>query len=148
MVDRSSLIKAADYAFCRFEEVGEKIDRLSDSLRTFVIVYSAQGLIDNGGLEYFFASDFPGNPPYSLFVEAYREVGAVTAATIIDESLRFFALEKPEAQRALRVTYIESLPDDYSHDFSKLSTAICGDESVWDSLQRYAEERKAEFGLV
>ena len=63
MADRTSLIKAADYAFRRFEEVGEQIDRLSDPLRTFVIVYSAQGLIDNGGLEYFFASDFPGNPP-------------------------------------------------------------------------------------
>ena len=47
------------------------INQLHDPIRPVVLVHAAQGMIDNGGLQYFFEADFPGNPPYSLFSISY-----------------------------------------------------------------------------
>ena len=41
-----------------------------------IVVYAAQGIIDNGGFQYLFESDFPGCPPCSLTVPAFRRNGA------------------------------------------------------------------------
>ena len=45
-----------------------------------VIVYSAWGLIENGGFQYFFESNFPGDPPYDVFTQAFRSVGLTDIA--------------------------------------------------------------------
>lgn len=42
---------ASDAAFTRLKDAGGDPGALSEILRTFVFVYSAQGIIDNGGLE-------------------------------------------------------------------------------------------------
>jgi hypothetical protein len=43
--------------------------QLSEPLQTCWAVENAQGIIDNGGLQYFFDSDWDGNSPYSFFIQ-------------------------------------------------------------------------------
>jgi hypothetical protein len=69
--------KAFKQATTKLKEVGEKIDDLPRSVAIFLIVYSAQGVIDNGGYRYFFESDWPDNPPYSKFYDAYSAIGCI-----------------------------------------------------------------------
>lgn len=148
MTERDLLSEAAEYAFARFEAVEERLERLAEPLRTFVIVYSAQAIIDNGGLEYFFSNNFPDNPPYRLFISAYELIGAQQAAQAIDQSLGFFSMDRPERDQAARLAFIESLPEDDTHPFCRLSLQICGDERVWSCLETYVYEQLPAFGLV
>jgi hypothetical protein len=141
----SFLDSASDLAFANLIAVGGNLNALPKVLKTIVIIYSAQGLIDNGGLEYFFGNDFPNNPPYSKFIDAYREIGATTVANTIEKSLAFFETSQPELNLKSRLRFIESLPSDYSHEFSKLSTSICGDASVWSLLKQYVENHRTEI---
>jgi hypothetical protein len=135
----NSLDKASDIAFAKLDKVGGNIEALPVPFRTIVIIYSAQGVIDNGGLEYFFESDFPNNPPYKLFIDAYRAIGAKGAADTIEKSLTYFETTQPELNIEMRLKFLESLPDDGSHEFSQLSSRICGDASVWSLLEKYVE---------
>jgi Domain of unknown function (DUF4375) len=112
---------------------------LSIADQTIAAVYSAQGVIDNGGLEYFFGSDWPGQPPYSFFSGAYRRIGAEEAATCIDEAVRLFPFLNPEQHEEDRKQFIKGLPE--SHEFVVLSLRVCGDERVWKCLEEYARRQ-------
>ncbi len=111
-------------------------------------VVTAQGLIDNGGLEHFFAWTFPGSPSYAFFVEVYQKIGAFEAAKVIETSLAYFGVEHPEMDLQLRLRFIEALPEDYLHQFSRLSTKICGDESICIYLEGYAERNRSAISAA
>jgi hypothetical protein len=108
----SPLGRPYDYAVSRLHEASGDIEALPLALQTLLVVESAQGIIDNGGLEYFYEADFPNNPPYSVFVEAYRRIGAESAASCIESTARMFPFEEPQLFEGLRQLWLEKL-DDY-----------------------------------
>jgi hypothetical protein len=57
--------------------VGDDMSRLPESVRIFLLVNGAQGVIDNGGYNCFFGQDWPGNPPYGDFADAYEAIGCM-----------------------------------------------------------------------
>jgi hypothetical protein len=133
---------ATDLAFAELDKADGNIQELGDPFKTIAIVCSAQGIIDNGGLEYFFENDFPNNPPYQMFIDAYSNIGASTEAECIEKALPFFEVPNPETATAARIKFINSLPEDYSHEFQKISGSICGSEAVWTLLGKYAQQNK------
>ena len=80
-----TLEKAVAFAAAAAAEAGG-VAGLAAPVRTVVLVHGAQGVIDNGGLRYFFEADFPGKPDYGLFVEAYGAIGAEDAARVLAEA--------------------------------------------------------------
>ncbi|TWU10042.1 hypothetical protein Pla52o_57990 [Novipirellula galeiformis] len=110
---------------------------LAEPYRTVAIVFAAQGVIDNGGLTYFFEADFPTSPPYSLFSDAYRRIGMRAAADAIDDAAASFGLDRPEADARFRREFMNSQFGTEEGE-SKLdiqwNDCICGDKSVWKSL--------------
>ena len=81
MADRTDFLRiASDAADVELKRAGNDVTRLSEPHRTVVVIHAAQGIIDNGGLIYFFESDWPGTPPYSVFSDAYRRIGKTDAA--------------------------------------------------------------------
>jgi hypothetical protein len=57
---RNSIDQAVELASRHLRRVGGDPRRLSEPARTLVLVYGAQGVIDNGGFRYFFENDWPG----------------------------------------------------------------------------------------
>jgi hypothetical protein len=66
----------------------------------------------------------------AMRLDAYREIGAHSAAATIEKSLSHFEISQPELNLEMRLKFMVSLPDDYFHEFSKLSSSIFGDVSV------------------
>ncbi len=56
-------------ALKKLDKARDDLDVLPPTVATFLLVHSAQGVIDNGGYRYFFESDWPNNPFYSRFVD-------------------------------------------------------------------------------
>jgi len=131
-----SLDAARDAVFARFEAAGEDPARLPETDQTVVAVYGAQGVIDNGGLKFFFENDWPGSPPYSLFVEAYRRIGAAGVAGLLERAVSRFPFAEPHQHQELRREFMESL--DESDDF--FGEAACGDTLVWERLEEYVRD--------
>lgn len=137
------LEKASDYAFRKLEEADGDISKLSIPLQTVVAIYTAQGIIDNGGFQYFFESDFPNNPNYKLFSLSYKRIGAESAAENIDKAVALFGFENPHLYEDKRQQYLEALDDEAL--FIKLGDEICGDESIWEKLNIYATSEQEAF---
>ena len=129
----------------RLAASGDDLAKLSEPLQTVLLVEAAQGIIDNGGLEYFYEADLPGNPSYSLFVEAFERVGAVAAAAGIEASARMFPFAEPHLHESKRQAWVESVKSDRSHEFVVLSWKLCGDESVFIKLAEYVERNRSAF---
>ncbi|MBS0656793.1 MAG: DUF4375 domain-containing protein [Verrucomicrobia bacterium] len=101
------LTQAAQVAFAGGGNDAD-LSRLPRPRQVFVMVYSAQGVIDNGGFAYFFECDWPGVPPYSAFSEAYREIGAAEAADLIDRAAGLFGIADPHLHREERLRYLHA----------------------------------------
>ena len=124
------------------------MEKLSEPLQTVLIVEAAQGIIDNGGLEYFYEADFPRNPPYSVFVKAYRRIGAEFGAKCIETTSGMFPFPQPHLHEARRQEWLEKVGENKEHEFVRLSQRLCGDESVFACLGDYVERNRGAFTAV
>ena len=68
---------------------------LEPDLFTVWAVSSYQGVVDNGGFEYFFWRDWPRQVPYHRFVEALTEIGAVDSAELLKKAVGLFPFANP-----------------------------------------------------
>ena len=83
--------------------------RLPEPLLTAWAVEQAQGVIDNGGFQYFFENDWPDNPEYAVFIDAFRRIGAVEAADCIQDAVRMFPSSTPHLDCDMRREYMDFL---------------------------------------
>jgi hypothetical protein len=143
MAEQTPLDAAADVAFACLERVDGDVSKLDEPLQTVVVIFSAQGVIDNGAFAYFFGNNFPGNPPYSLFVEAYRRIGATEAAANIERAAGMFPFPQPHLSVEERRAFMDSLEED--SEFFSLGDRVCGDETVWRKLDRYVLDTVSAF---
>lgn len=103
--DERRLEKAAKRAFKGLDDDAD-VTRLPGPRRTFVVVYTIQGVIGNGGFQYLFERDWPGCPAYGEFSRAYREIGATDVAEWLDRAVALFPFSDPHLRREDRVRYL------------------------------------------
>ena len=137
--------KAFSKATIKLKKVNEQIDALPRSVVTFLLVYSAQGVIDNGGYQYFFEADWPGNPPYSKFIEAYSEIGCEKQSHDIERVVTTFPFENPHLNERERVKFIETNYDEDNLEVQGWGEMLCGDNEVWEKLESYYLENINDF---
>lgn len=145
MEDESFLDYASDRAFDEFKRVDNDLKKLSVPLQTVVLIYAAQGVIDSGGFEYFFENDWPSQPQYNEFVEAYRRIGATAAADRLEKAVALFPFIDPHLHEKLRREFLKALPEE--SELSTLGEALCGDEAIWQLLHNYAEKHVEFFKI-
>lgn len=145
---QSFLDQAIEYACALLPTAEGDAGNLPEPMRTVVIVHAAQGIIDNGGLEYFFESDFPLNPPYSTFVDAFGRIGADAVANCIEVSAAMFPFPHPHLHEAQRQGWLVSIQDNEKHEFARLSYRACGDEAVWKKLAEFVDTNRDAFGAA
>ncbi|GAA3754221.1 DMP19 family protein [Terriglobus aquaticus] len=145
MAKTKFLDEALDGLYARLNEVGGDPLELPSVLRPPILLMTMQAKIDNGGIRYPMEGDFPFTPPYSVFADAYRAIGANDAADRFDEAVAMFPFEHPEREADKREEFMSSLDDD--HRFFQLGNALCGDESIWRLLDEYVKEHAEAFGL-
>lgn len=143
MADKTFLDRAAEYSYKELERVGGDPSKLDIPKQTVAVLYSVQAIIDNGGFQYLFENNFPFNPPYSQFADAYRRIGSSQAAERLEKAVAMFPFADPHLNQEQRLKFMETLDED--DDFFELGNEVCGDENVWSNLEEYAERNAASF---
>ena len=118
---------------------------LPKPVATLLRVQGAQGIIDNGGYRYFFEKNWEGTPPYSAFIEAYEEIGCHAQAADLARVVATFPFEQPHLHEQLRNRFIEEFFDEKSYCVLPWGEALCGDRTVWQKLEAYADRHSSEF---
>jgi hypothetical protein len=142
----SFLDQAATFVYKELERIGGDPTKLEVPMQTVAVLYTVQAMIDNGGFRYIFESDFPFCPPYSVFSDAYRRIGAVDAAECLDKAVAMFPFEKPYQCQEKRNAFMDSLEE--SHEMFELGDQVCGDETIWSALEEYAKKNAGFFQVM
>lgn len=112
--------------------------------RTFVMVYSFQGVIDNGGFQYAFERDWPGKPPYREIADAYRAIGAIELAGWLEEAAALFPFPDPHLHQEERCRYLREFCRKGDSPMGVLSwQAIEASEDVFAKLVAFARAHPA-----
>jgi hypothetical protein len=90
-----------------YERIGDaSIFSLPWVAQVVTVVLGAHQYIDNGGFIYFFEGDYPGNPPYSVFADAFRAIGADESAECIEAAVSLFPFAEPHLHGDARRDYL------------------------------------------
>ncbi|KPC49929.1 DMP19 family protein [Amantichitinum ursilacus] len=101
--------------------------QLEECLRNFMLVYHAQGILDNGGVEFMMSAAFPGGVQYLDVADAYEFVGLKREAEILRNSIELVG--RYEIETAL------DLPE-----WKKADSFLIGNEEVWLALRDYLRQ--------
>jgi hypothetical protein len=146
MDETPNLDAAIDEIYVRLDEVGGDPMNLPEEMRPIALLYTFQAMVDNGGFRYPMEADFPFTPPYSIFVDAYRAVGAESAAALLEDSLARFPMSNPHLDTEARNAFLDSLNEE--NQFFQNGDKVCGDEAVWQQMEAYVTQRPSVFGLI
>jgi len=142
MTDNEFIDQLDEIAMDKAEDCDGQAHLLPEPFRTLAIIFSAQGVIDNGGLIYFFENDWPGTPDYEVFIEAYKNIGMVDCALCLASAVSAFEVDRPHENLEARRQFIEVNYDEGSFEVKGWNDVICGNESVWVKLAKWAKVQK------
>ena len=80
-----------DETFDKIMASGFNVNTAPLQNKVVVMITTAQGIIDNGGFDYFFESEFEDSPDMQDFVTVYKEIGAIESAVAIEKALKINA---------------------------------------------------------
>lgn len=141
------LTRAAKVAYKGVKPGSNAMD-VPEPFRTFITVYSAQPVIDNGGFQYLFECDWPGCPPYSEFARAYREIGATEVADWMEAAAAMFPFADSHLHREARILYLRQHCVKGDSPMGILSgDAIDASDRVFNLLTSYVRKHAASFGV-
>jgi len=142
-----ALDHAHDVASAKLESAGGDIAAVQPPYRTVLAVMAAHGLIENGSMMQFFDSDFPNSPPYTIFIEAYRAIGATNAAACLERAVASFPFEYPEREKEKRVQFINAHYDEKTFTVGIWDHSFVRDENVYRLLLKYVGKHVNEFPM-
>lgn len=125
---------------------------LPEPLLTVWAVEQGQGIIDNGGFGYFYENDWPQNPPYSVFWDAFRRIGALEAAQCIETTAKLFPSERPELDYQMRRDHLNASSDRAAGESDEIdrlgSRFIDLGGTTFQLLARYIRDHADHFPTV
>ena len=138
--DETMLERISDIAFSELEQNADNLASLDEPYKTVAIIYGAQGIIDNGGFRYFFENDWPNNPDYSVFADAYARIERTEAADAIREAVATFDFKNPELYVNKRRAFMNSRYNKNTFSVDGWNDCVCGDDQVWVNLAKWVRE--------
>jgi hypothetical protein len=119
--------------------------------QTVMLVYHSHGIIGNGGFQYLFEGDFPGDPEFLLTRQAYKTIGATDASAAFEKAFAVFPNSTPPADIDSRLkmwqaryTLLDSMKDDSSPDAMYFSAM----DGVMEKLNAYIKAHEADFATL
>jgi len=137
------LDEAAEIVYQKLDSVGGDPMKLPKVMQPIAILYSIQAMVDNGGFRYIFENNFPFMQPYPVWIEAYRQIGAVGPADCLERAVALFPFENPHLDIEARNKFMDSLAEDDSMFI--LGDMVCGDEQVWELMKEYVNNHRDIF---
>ncbi len=147
-------IDLADSTFKRIlKQHGDDVDpsKIPKPQQTVMLVYHSHGIIGNGGFQYLFEGDFPGDPEYLLTRQAYKTIGALDASAAFEKAFAIFPNATPHADIVRRLEMWQSkynLMDSIRDDSSPDSMYFRAMDGVMEKLNAYIKTNEAEFASL
>ena len=147
-------IELADATFKRIlKQHGDEVDpsKIPKPQQTVMLVYHSHGILGNGGFQYLFEGDFPGDPEFLLTRQAYETIGADDASAAFEKAFAVFPDSTPPADIESRIklwqskyNLMDSMKDESSPDRMYFSAM----DGVMEKLNAYIESNQSDFASL
>ena len=146
-----------EIVFSLFDWIQEK-NCINDKVgKTILMVLTSNGIFGNGGLRSFFESDFEDGTSHKDFIKAYKYIGAIQTAGIIEKTLVLFPGNVPQQDLSKRNLFLannfveetnpkfavleNALFEQLDGDFIKLLNYIKGNKEHFLKQEKSIEQR-------
>jgi hypothetical protein len=114
--------------------------------RVVLLVYPTTGIIGNGGFNYLFESDLPGDPDYSLAADSYERIGCEPATDAFRQAMNLFPGGRPPRDCDERLLIYRSgtpeLRGPIDQQFFRAS------DQVVPALARYIRQHREDYARL
>ncbi len=117
-----------------------QLNQIPKPQQAVLAVVNSHGLIGNGGFQYLFEGDLPGDPGFVITREAYKTIGATDAIAAFDKAFAVFPNSMPPADIDERLRLWQSkynLSDSLTDDTSPDSLYLSAMDGVLIKLNDY-----------
>ena len=127
------------------EQYGHEIsvDRYSVEERIVMLVDHARGIIRNGGFQYLFEGDFPGDPAFRLTLRAFKTLGCEGAAEAFRQALAIFPNSRPPTDIDARLDMYQSVPYSDRKEIDEQFWSV--DAEIEVKLAQYIRDHRRAF---
>lgn len=135
----SYLFARVDDVFGRFRDAG--FEKLTDSEKIFVCVWSLDGELNNGGFDQFFFNESGGLWKQTL--DALETIGATVTRGLLSEALTVFPDSDPETDQSSRRERMQRFGDRESDHLAELDARFYAmeTENLGSLLHDYLKEK-------
>src|SRR3989304_1146344 len=146
-----------DFDVCNvvFQCIGDRYDHMivadkySNEERVVMLVWHATGIIENGGFEYLFEGDFPGDPGFRLTAQAFEQINCEQAATAFREAMALFPNSQVPEDIKVRQKLYKSIPESVrekiNEKFFHADWEKAGEFRLRHKLAEYIRKHKTAF---
>lgn len=144
---------ASDFDLCNgvFLKIGDQYghviaaDEYSDEERVVMLVWHAKGIIDNGGFEYLFSGDFPGDPGYRLTAKVFESLESARAVTAFRKALAIFPSSELPADIDSRMEIYLRVSESKREAINKTFWSAGWDGEIKQKLAQYIRDHRSAF---
>ena len=125
-----------------------QLNQIPKPQQAVLAVVNSHGILGNGGFQYLFEGDFPGDPGFVLTRQAYATIGANDAIAAFDKAFAVFPNSTPPADIDERLRIWQSnynLRDSLTDDSSPDSMYFSAMDGVLSRLNEYIRENPDAF---
>lgn len=112
---------------------------LPEPHRSIVLVDTCLGLIENGGVEYLFQADLPHRPSYPQIAQAFRNCGAMHAASCLEQAASLLPGPDPHRHPTRRLGFLASPGEAFRKVAQRANVAFWDDYAMNARVVRYAD---------
>jgi hypothetical protein len=124
-------------------------DKYRPEERVVMLVWHGSGIIDNGGFEYLFEDDFPGDPGFRLTAQAFEQIDCEQAAAAFREAMAIFPDSRVPPDIDVRVKLYkqasESRREAINMKFWQADWEEAGEQRLRHKVAEYIRRHKAAF---
>ncbi len=125
-----------------------QLNQIPKPQQAVLAVVNSHGILGNGGFQYLFEGDFPGDPGFVLTRQAYKTIEASDAVAAFDKAFAVFPNSTPPADIDERLRLWQSnynLRDSLTDDSSPDSMYFSAMDDVLIKLDDYIRENAESF---
>lgn len=142
-----------DFSLCDgvFTFIGDRYnhliaaDKYSETERVVMLTWHASGIVDNGGFEYLFADDFPGDPGFRLTLAAFETLGVERALSAFREALALFPRSNPHPNPEKRMRLFKKASEAAREEINRKFWSAGRDKEIEKRLASYIRTHRTDL---
>jgi len=131
--------KALPACYALLERQDNQLELVNEPCRTAIIVDTALGIVGNGGFQYFFEANFPDDPDYGMFADAFRRAGLGEIAQGFSDLVAMFPFAAPHRSVERRLRFLSDCPADFARKMEELENLIYAREDLFSIAEDFLQ---------